>query len=457
MRADRRDDAGDGSGNSAGVEHALEQVREVVSTVRRILVAVSPETLPRSAAHELACEMGTLEKLAAAATVRCARAAGREAPLLLATASGTATGSARRRLDVAKKVAASGCAPLADAFGRGDLSVDQAGALVPLADADPGAAAKLVESAPELSVKELRAESARLVHQRRSERESERSERLLHARRYCRTWTDQDGAVRLDARVGARDGAALLAALRQEHERLWRRRARGVGGGAEAGGEAGSARAHADQLRADALVRLVTGRAGKAGGGRAEGGPVEPERESAPEEWAAGYGPGRPELLVRVDAEALRRGEVDLGETCEIAGTGPVSVGAARGLLGEALWTLLLTTGSDIRTVTSTTRVIPRKVRNALYLRDRECVVPGCGETEVLEIDHWTRDFAWHGVTDLANLALVCSVHHAMKTRTGWQLLGGPGRWAWIPPKTVDELAEAHAKPPRTRPAGRDP
>jgi len=240
----------------------------------------------------------------------------------------------------------------------------------------------------------------------------------------------------LDARVGPRDGAVLLAALRQEHVRIWRRRSPGQVDGQGGAGAAGIPTQ--DQLRADALVRLVTG---KAAGVKAE------------TAFGPGTGLGRPELLIRVDAEALRRGEVAHGELCEIAGIGPVSLDSARTVLGEALWTLLVTTGTDIRTVTSTTRAVPKKVRSALLLRDRECVVPGCGETEGLEIDHWTRDFAWDGATALGNLALECGVHHAMKTRTGWRLRGGPGRWEWLPPKSLSELAEAHAGSPRKRPA----
>lgn len=426
MQVDRPSTATDeGAQGAQDVAEALPKLREAAALVRQVLASASPGSLPPVAAHELASEAGALEKLAAAAAVRYARAAGKGAALLLANASGTATGAARRRLEVAKRVA--DCAPLADALERGVLSVDQAGVIAPLAAADPKLAESLLETAPKVSMKELRAETARLIHRRRGERRAVLSEQQLHARRYCRAWVDPSGSVRLDARIGPRDGAALLAALRQEYERL-RRRVGDAGDGEGAGGAEGAAHSTPNQLRADALVRLVTGKA-----------------------TGSGLGLGRPELLLRVDAEALRRGEVADGELCEIAGIGPVSVGVARSMLGEALWTLLVTSGTDIRTVTATTRVIPRKVRNALLLRDCACVVPGCGETDDLEIDHWTRDFAWHGATELDNLARVCRVHHAMKTRTGWQLLGGPGRWVWLPPKSVDELAEAHARTFRRR------
>lgn len=407
-------------GRRTDVSSALSQVRRATALLRSAVAAAPPECLPRAAAHELAREAGALEKLAAAVTLGYARAAGKEAGLLLAAACGTAPSTARRRLDVVRR--ASACPALAEAFGSGQLSFDQTAVLAPLASMDADAASALLRTASDVSVTELRSEAARLIHQRRGEAAAVRSERLLHERRYCRTWVEPYGSVRLDARFGRRDGAAVLAALRHEHDRLWRSRWAHRNGGPGRADAGDVSMPTVDQIRADALVQLISGKG-----------------------TARVLGP--PELLVRVDAAALKRGEVATGELCEIAGVGPVSVTAARSMLGDALWTLLVTTGSDVTTVSKTTRVIPKKVRNALSFRDRQCVVPGCGATENLEIDHWTRDFAWDGATALWNLALECRIHHEMKTRTGWRLVGGPGKWQWLPPKPVDELAKEHARP----------
>ncbi len=49
--------------------------------------------------------------------------------------------------------------------------------------------------------------------------------------------------------------------------------------------------------------------------------------------------------LLRVDAEALRRGRVQGAELCEIAGVGPVPVSVARDLLGDAVLKLVITPG----------------------------------------------------------------------------------------------------------------
>jgi hypothetical protein len=57
-------------------------------------------------------------------------------------------------------------------------------------------------------------------------------------------------------------------------------------------------------------------------------------------------------------------------------------------------------------------RLPTRKVRDAIYARDRgTCQYPGCDRTRWLQIhhlDHW----ADHGDTDPDNLALMCTAHH---------------------------------------------
>nr|MDA8343239.1 HNH endonuclease signature motif containing protein [Actinomycetota bacterium] len=199
-----------------------------------------------------------------------------------------------------------------------------------------------------------------------------------------------------------REGAAVMRALAQATDRRWRR--------AWTGGRHLSM----DQARADALHEICTG-----------------------------GGTGSPELVVTVDAGALVRGETQGGEVCEIGGVGPVPVATARSLLGEAFLTICVTDGTDVRTVTSTSRVVPTRVRKALALRDPACVVPGCGQRSHLEIDHWRLDFSRGGLTALDNLCRLCAPHHRLKTRTGWRLEGGPGRWRWLPPRARQPEARA--------------
>ena len=95
-------------------------------------------------------------------------------------------------------------------------------------------------------------------------------------------------------------------------------------------------------------------------------------------------------------------------------------------------------------------RSIPATLRTALMERDRTCVVPGCDVRRGLEIDHWQIAFADGGPATLENLARLCARHHYERTHKGFQLLGGPGRWQWIIPKTP-KLSKASSKRPTNR------
>jgi len=230
-----------------------------------------------------------------------------------------------------------------------------------------------------------------------------------------------------------------------------------------------------ERYRADALVALVCGRrplrarrspdpsAGE--GAESESGsdntcdasptPIDqgtggPE-QTEPDDRRPGLGRSGPSahVVVRVDAGALRRGWLEGAEVCEIPGVGPIPVATAREILGDAFFTIVVTDGVDVRCVTGTGRTIPTRLRVALYERDPVCVVPGCGVTHHLEIDHWQRDYSMDGPTQLDNLARLCGRHHAMKTHTGWRLVGGPGKWKWVPPR-VRRAASARDGPQRS-------
>ncbi|MBF6555332.1 MAG: hypothetical protein IVW52_04065 [Acidimicrobiales bacterium] len=42
--------------------------------------------------------------------------------------------------------------------------------------------------------------------------------------------------------------------------------------------------------------------------------------------------------------------------------------------------------------------------------------------------------FAQGGPATIENLARLCGHHHYLRTHQGFELLGGPGRWRWLPP-----------------------
>ena len=140
-----------------------------------------------------------------------------------------------------------------------------------------------------------------------------------------------------------------------------------------------------------------------------------------------------------IDHAALVRGHTIAGETCQIPGVGPVSVEWARSLLGTAFVTTIIKHGKDIHTVAHLGRHIPAELRTAMIVAGRECSVDGCSVRDHLELDHCQVDHAKHGPTPLWNLAWLCSVHHARKSK-GWHL-GPPdpttGKRPLEPPTTV--------------------
>ncbi|OBA88294.1 hypothetical protein A5662_25380 [Mycobacteriaceae bacterium 1482268.1] len=63
-----------------------------------------------------------------------------------------------------------------------------------------------------------------------------------------------------------------------------------------------------------------------------------------------------------------------------------------------------------------TTRVINRRLRRALEHRHPTCAVPGCGATRGLHAHH-IRHWEDGGLTELANLVLLCPYHHRLHHR----------------------------------------
>src|SRR4051794_35735630 len=83
-------------------------------------------------------------------------------------------------------------------------------------------------------------------------------------------------------------------------------------------------------------------------------------------------------MHVFVDHDALTRGNVLAGETCEIAGVGPVNITWARTLVGPALLTAAVKKGRPVTPVARLGRHVPAEVQTALIVGGRECEVDGC-------------------------------------------------------------------------------
>ncbi|HEY3240852.1 MAG TPA: DUF222 domain-containing protein [Acidimicrobiia bacterium] len=390
----------------------LDNVVDVLGKLRPVVGDLDVEALDPEVAAGLVGLFVEIEQLAAAGRVLATRAVERgdrwrregfrSAAAWMAAQAGTPVRPAIATMEMARLL--DGLPVVAAAFRAGRLSEVQAREIVDAAAEVPDAAQQLVDAAGKLSLTELREECRRVKASVLTD--DEERHRRIHKGRYLRSWMDEDGAVRLSARLTADEGARLLAEVDARRDDIIVDALRGRW------------YENADAHRADALVDLArSARSGAAGDGSGTGGP-----EAMIHVW--------------VDYEALMRGHTLAGERCEIPGLGPIPVALARRMADDCILKVVVTKGVEITAVAHGGRNIPAHLRTALECRDPRCIVPHCEMRRGLEIDHrgpWaaTRD------TSLENLARLCRWHHYQKSHLGYRYRGGPGTWEWIPPDDI--------------------
>jgi len=289
----------------------------------------------------------------------------------------------------------------AKALTSGRISESQAVEVAAGAAADPHAEAHLLRTAQWTSVKELTAESKRVVARAADHTQDEQDR--VHRTRFVRFGVQRDGAWTMEARLTKVAGAKVQEAL-EHYAKVEFEAARGNG-----------VWASHDQYVADGLAAMC---------------------ESARNGSGERSGP-LALVQVRVDHAALVRGCVAEGEVCEIDGIGPIPLAEAERLASDSILRTLLVQGGVVQKISNTTRTIPPRLRRAIEDRDRTCVVPGCDVSWNLEIDH-RIPFAQGGLTDEENLARLCHEHHRQKTAgkailERWENDQGRPRWAWHP------------------------
>jgi hypothetical protein len=213
-------------------------------------------------------------------------------------------------------------------------------------------------------------------------------------------WSDQSGVGRVEARLTPDALGRFMAAIENEKNAIFHQ--------ARRSGHHERTEAYA----AGALMALVTGTsttgsvAGSTGTGASATGATNTRRSrSTP-------APGTM-MHLRVDLAALRRGELEDGEVCEIPGVGPVPLATATREIGNAILKVMISDGVDVTSVTNMKRAVPAHLRRALEERDRTCVVPGCDVARGLENDHYQIDFVKDGPTEMWNLCRLCLLHNA--------------------------------------------
>jgi len=427
-------------------------LRSAVEVVGSFVASFEAERYSGADAVSLVEVFSRLERLGVAGKAKAASRAARCHPDLatghrtpaewLSATTGDSLGDA---LGLLKLGDALGDQPGVDeALTNGTLAPSRARLVSDAVRVNPGAEDDLVRRAGTDTMRQLKERCLKAKSEGRSPRDEAAHHRRLHQDRRCRTYTDGEGAFRLEAVLAPLAGAELLAALDTQVDRIFHR--------ARRSGDYESP----DAYRADALVALVTGRGllgpstrqrkggGTTGGtdstdtgstGSTDTGSTDTSGDTGTATGCRCRGTAAT-VHVRADLSALRRGHLEPGEVCEIEGVGPVSLDEAVETMGWALCHLVITDGVDVTTICRLGRNIPTPVVLALMERDRTCVVPGCDRTKGLEFDHWQVDFARGGTTSLENLARLCHHHHQLKTHHGYRLVGGPGNWQFLAPES---------------------
>jgi hypothetical protein len=246
--------------------------------------------------------------------------------------------------------------------------------------------------------------------------------RRIRAERSFSSWIDPEGAFCYKGRDTPDRGALILSQLDLVASRLREEHRSKAKEAPEGESDPTPTRTPHRALRADAFYALLTARHPDTGAVLARGQRAASSSDNDSEEGSSLIDrPPRAHVVVRVDLSALLRGRSEPGECCEIDDLGPIPVPMARDLANDSFLAVLFHRAGDIKAVSHFGRTINATLRTALVHRDRTCVVPNCGVSSGLEIDH-VLPFAEGGPTSLDNLALLCHHHHFLKTYEGWQL-----------------------------------
>jgi hypothetical protein len=397
---DAKADVASGNTGFEGLSPLFESARV---SVRTACAALEPDSLSGPEAVSVLTSVvemlrvATSAKLALASRINAtgvARESGyRNAAAQLADIEGVGLGAASATLLTAERLRE--CPAVGEAMANGELSEQQAKTIAAAAVLAPDHEDQLVESAHRKSVGEL-GNDCRRIRAAAANADPMATYQAIHAARSVRHWCDEQGALCLQGRFTPDVGAKLVASLDRVANEFF-----------EAARTSGS-KAPLDAYRSDALAALVTGER-------------DPSHSGAT-------------INVRVDHDALLRGYPVGGEVSEIEESGPVPIPKVIDLMSDAGINVIFSHGDDISRIYHFTRTINASLLCALQARDRTCVVPRCGASRYLEIDHLVP-FIEGGPTTISNLARLCSFHHSQKTNEGYTLwLDQDEQWHFDPP-----------------------
>jgi hypothetical protein len=382
----------------------------------------------------------------------------------LAAVAGVSVHEANRLLGTARK--ANDLDKTKEAMKNGDLSPDQADTVTDAATADPSAEDDLLGCAARDTNAKLREEAAK---RKAAATDTAARERRIRRNRSLCSGTDAEGALWFRGYGPGIDAARFEAMIRPFEELVFRQhRAAGrrdtyenrrydayflmLAFYAQAANAAADTADTADTANPTGAAEPKPAPEGDAAGERPEViEPAEPEPTGSPPTWSPPWDPDTPvplpakvpggnnvKVIVNVDHTALLRGHTLAGETCEIAGIGPVSVQAVREILLEDPFLAVVVKRSvDIVTVAHHGRGLNAHQRTAIEAKGLRCTNIACNHTIALQIDH-RIPYATDPVTRLDNQDPLCGDCHRLKTHHRHHLERGTGRRHLLPPDHPD-------------------
>ena len=411
---------------------------------------VDPETMSPADAVALVKELSVIEKAAAAVRMFVALRVAKSdawrgqghgsAADWLAAQAGITVNEAKVQLGTARKAKALG--KTEEQMRAGKLSPAQAGAVTDGATADPDAEDRLLDAAANDTTSKLKEEAAKA---KAAATDSATRAKRVHAERSRRSRTDAEGAYCSQLRGPAAQGIELEDLIRPYEEQAFRT------------GRTDGRRDTYENRSWDAFFAMV----GALRDGSHPACTRPPAASSGPVDTAptstegVGAAPGDPgatptargkpakvpggnnvKIIVRIDHTALLRGWTIAGETCEVAGLGPISVTTVQELLRthDPFLAAVVAKGRDVVNVAHLGRGLNAHQRTAIEALGLRCSNRACNKRIAIQIDHrvgWVDN----PETRLDNQDPLCPDCHRKKTHHGWYLEPGTGPRRFLPPE----------------------
>ena len=407
------------------------QLTQIAAELQRVVTRLDASRLDGRDALTRVREAAEIERLAAVAKAlyakRCvetgvwrtdgqARVAALTPAEWLADVSGSGIGPARDALVVVDALPE--CGTTDSALRSGQVSLSVAREVTAAAEVGGELAEALVlGTANREGLRAARDETRRVLAHAADAAEREAR---IHRQRARHSWVSRDGVWNLKLQGPVAAGAEIEACLASFDDAAWDAAARQPRGERDA----------PDAIAFDGFLAGVrTARDGQPGAVGAK---------------PRGRAKTRDHVVVHVDVQRLLGREVGAGTTvageggaceaaaaaggvggrCEIPGVGPVPVEHARGLLGDALLTVLVEDGRDVKTFARPGRKMVAALHQLLDARDPVCTIIGCGRVQRLEHDH-ALAVSDGGDSTAANTGGLCKHHHVLKSQ-GWILTEQP-------------------------------